>query len=62
MKAGQAVIARPEDIQFAEEDHLFLKIPLKGIEVASRKNRRFASRSISQAHLLPRRSYVAGGA
>jgi hypothetical protein len=44
------VIARPEDIRFAE-DHLFLKIPLKGIEVASRKNRRFVSRSI-QAHLL----------
>ena len=44
------VIAKPEDIQF-EEDHLFLKIPLKGIEVASRKNRRFVSPSI-RAHLF----------
>ena len=44
------VIAKPEDIRF-EEDHLFLKIPLKGIEVASRKNRRFVSRSI-RAHLF----------
>ncbi len=44
------VIAKPEEIQF-EEDHLFLKIPLKGIEVASRKNRRFVSRSI-RVHLF----------
>jgi len=44
------VIAKPEDIQF-EEDHLILKIPLKGIEVASRKNRRFFSPSI-RAHLF----------
>lgn len=39
------VIAKPEDIQL-EGDHLFLKIPLKGIEVASRKKRRFSSPSI----------------
>jgi hypothetical protein len=44
------VIAKPEDIQF-EEDHLLLKIPLKGIEVASRKNRRFVCPSI-RAHLF----------
>ena len=44
------VIAKPEDIQF-EEDHLLLKIPLKGIEVASRKNRRFVTPSI-RAHLF----------
>jgi hypothetical protein len=44
------VIAKPEDIQF-EEDHLLLKIPLKGIEVASRKNRRFVCLSI-RAHLF----------
>ena len=44
------VIAKPEEIQF-EEDRLFLKIPLKGIEVASRKNRRFVCLSI-RAHLF----------
>ena len=44
------VIAKPEDLQY-EEDRLRLKIPLKGIEVASRKNRRFVSPSI-RAHLL----------
>ena len=44
------VIAKPEEIQF-EEDHLFLKIPPKGIEVASRKNRRYVCPSI-RAHLF----------
>jgi hypothetical protein len=44
------VIARPEDTRL-EEDHLLLKIPPKGIEVASRKNRRFVCPEI-QVHLF----------
>ncbi len=44
------VIAKPEDIRL-EEDHLLLKIPLKGVEVASRKNRRFVCQSI-RAHFF----------
>ena len=44
------VIAKPEDF-LLEEDQLFFKIPLKGIEVASRKSRRFVCPSI-RAHLF----------
>ena len=44
------VIAKPEDIRF-EEDRLLLRIPLKGVEAASRKNRRFVCQPI-RAHLF----------